>query len=72
MHVTIPNLDFMPRLYMQCKNNFMNTPNTTFPVMKENMPPFGVLKHIKLSNLIIRHKVANNEQLFKSRMSDQY
>ena len=41
--------------------------------MKENMLlPFVVLKHLKLSNLIIRHNVTNNDQLFKSRMSDQY
>ena len=46
----------------------MNTSNTcTFPVMKENindnMPPFVVLRHIKLSNLI-RPKATNNEQFF--------
>ena len=31
--------------YMQCKPNFMNRSNT-FPVMKENIPSFVVLKHI--------------------------
>ena len=38
---------------------------------RKHMPPFVVLKHIKLSNLIT-HKATYNEQLFKSRMSDHH
>ena len=49
---------------------FINTPNT-FPVMKENMPSFVVLEHIKLSNLI-KQRATNKEQLSQSRMSDQH
>ena len=35
------------------------------------MPPFVVLKHIKLSNLI-KQKATNKGQLSQSRMSDQH
>ena len=49
----------------------MNTPNTFSSYERKHMPPFVVLKHKKLSNLI-RHKATNNEQLFKSRMSDYH
>ena len=50
---------------------FMNTPNS-FPAMKENIcPPFVVLKHIKLRNLI-KQKATNKEQLCTTRMSDQH
>ena len=42
---------------------FMNTPNTTFPVMKaKHMPLFVVLKHIKLSNLIKQKSTTNSDQ----------
>ena len=51
----------------------MNTLINTFPVSDErkHLPPFVVFKHIKLSNLISQ-KATNNEQLFKSRMSDHH
>ena len=58
---------FVEVLYEQ---NFMNTPHT-FPIMKENMLLFVVLKHIKLSNLI-KQKASNKEQSSQSRMSDQH
>ena len=38
---------------------------------RKHMPPFVVLKHIKLSNLI-RYKATNNKQLFRSRMCDHH
>ena len=46
------------------QKKFINTPNTQYfsSYERKHMPPFVVLKHIKLSNLI-KHKTTNKEQL---------
>ena len=74
IQVWIFNTKITPLFSWKCgmynAKKFINTPNT-FPVMKENMPSFVVLEHIKLSNLI-KQRATNKEQLSQSRMSDQH